>query len=503
MTTDPRPKHGGSRAHLGPSILAVGIALRIVFCAGNDVRHVHDDHWHVIRIIVEERRLPGPTEGWECYQPPLYYLLGAGVYSAARPVARTAGLADEEADAAGRKAIQFISAVAGCLTLLVVWLCLKDLLPGQPGLQAVGLATAAFLPRHVYMSGMATNDALAYLWMTAAVWALLKWRAADWSARWALLAGLACGVALLTKPYGLATLAVVLLATAAAVFARSEPAQSGPTAGGRFLRGALMVTLAVGVGFWPYWRNWRACGSPFVSNYDILDHTIWFQPPGRFEDVSLTSFRLPALLDRPWLHVSTLDSFWTALYAEAWFDHGTMLTIFHYRPFVRHIARTWRDDSKTPAERYHARMDWDTDDVPASELAEARALLILGLLPTGLLVVGLLASLGGAGGGYVSSVLLANLLANLAIPLYQTFRQPHYSSMKATFCLGMLVSGAAFCAWGARWLGWSRRRWPPRVIAAALATLAMVLAVHLVHVAFFPPDYFLPPQMCRDHEPPR
>src|SRR5437016_5370270 len=37
----------------------------------------HDTHGHVqnTRILYFEHRLPNPREGWETYQPPLYYLV--------------------------------------------------------------------------------------------------------------------------------------------------------------------------------------------------------------------------------------------------------------------------------------------------------------------------------------------------------------------------------------------------------------------------------------------
>ncbi|MCX7887854.1 MAG: hypothetical protein N3B01_11460, partial [Verrucomicrobiae bacterium] len=49
---------------------------------------------------------------------------------------------------------------------------------------------------------------------------------------------------------------------------------------------------------------------------------------------SFLSLRLGALLRYPWTHITTVDSFWTQIYAELWFDHGTASTIYQYRPWL-------------------------------------------------------------------------------------------------------------------------------------------------------------------------
>src|SRR5439155_24499601 len=42
------------------------------------------EHLKYITYIQEHRALPLPTEGWEMYQPPLYYLIGAATLSACK-----------------------------------------------------------------------------------------------------------------------------------------------------------------------------------------------------------------------------------------------------------------------------------------------------------------------------------------------------------------------------------------------------------------------------------
>lgn len=361
------------------------------------------------------------------------------------------------------------------------------------------------------MSGMATNDALCYLWMTMVVWSLLRWHGEGGAWRWAIFAGVCTGLALLTKPYGLASLGLVALAVPIGALLRKRGTSDSAEEPRPEVRGLALPTeknvepkrlrcvasglvgvfIAVVVGAAPYVRNYQITGKPFVSNYEIVENAIYLQPPGTLGGVSFASFRLPALLDRPWLHVDTLDSFWTELYARTWFDYGTSLTLFHYKPFVEHTARAWSHREKPPEQRLLDQLTWDASVAPKNVMLEGQALLILGLIPTALMLAGFVIAVSRSARSFACAIIVLNLLGNLAIPIFQTFRQPYYSSMKATFALGAFASAAVLFAWGAEWLRWRDRRWLRVLVVANVVALAVVLTVHLVHVAYFPPNYYM------------
>jgi len=254
-----------------------------------------------------------------------------------------------------------------------------------------------------------------------------------------------------------------------------------------------MAAVALVIGVWPYVRNARLAGSPFATSVEIIDNTMRLQPPGNVSGVSFASFRLPALLDRPWLHVSTLDSFWTEIYARTWFDYGTSLTLFHYEPFALHTLKSWAMPNRTPKQRVINQLTWDLNVTPRSEAVAGRALYVLGLLPTAMLVIGVVVGFWRIGRDPANALHALNVVANVAIPLGMTLRLPHYASMKATYALGAMASGAVLVAVGAEALGWHQRRWLRRVVVLNLILLAGVLATHLVHIAYFPPEYFIAP----------
>jgi len=516
-------------------ILLGGSLLRLLYAIGSDPRNVYDDHFHVIRIMVREGRWPRPDEDWETYQPPLYHLLGALVYrTVAGPgMPPSPYVATPEAagspqgvpcpyprHVAGRKAVQLISTFAGIATLGLVWLALRRLFPGDHAVQSVGLAFAALLPRHIYMSGMATNDALTYFWTTLALYAVLRAlpRPSDGSHvappapsakspgnrgqragasasqrphpyRWWIAAGLATALALWTKQYAVPLLGVLVLLIPAAAWVRQVEARRLQMRGA-----AAAVALAVLLGMWPYVRLYRHTGDPLASNVTLRPNNIRDQLPGTVANTSFASLRLRALLHYPWTHVETVDSFWTQVYGELWFDHGTASTIYQYWPWLNHLWPILRDQSLAGPERDRRGLTWVTDVVHPGLLRQGRMLIALGLLPTLLCLLGLVTIWRQPWSAPIGSLIVATFLAGFATPLLQTLRVPHRCSMKATYALWAI--GAFVLLFAAGWSWLCRQRflgWLRWVIAIDLGLLAVVVCWHFIDLAvFFPrsPGYF-------------
>jgi 4-amino-4-deoxy-L-arabinose transferase-like glycosyltransferase len=505
--TTTRDQSRPSRAWWPLGIVVVGVILRVVYMCGTDVRNVYDDHFPVVRIMLEQQRWPRPDEAWEAYQPPLYYALSALSYAVVAgqthmpptPQRTPEQLSSAEGipcpyawHVAGRKAIQFLSTLSGVATLVLAWRMLRRLFPGSPEVQSVAVALVAFLPRHIYMSGMATNDAMTYLWATLAVYGLVRALVPDDRSnsgyRWWTLAGVAVALALWTKQYGLGSLGVLFAAGVGAVFFRNGAARW------RAVRGAaLAVVVAVLLGVWPYFRMWQYTGNPLTSAHTLHPGRIDLQLPGDVSQISFTSLRLPSLLACPWVHLSTVDSYWSAVFAELWFDYGQAATLYQYRPWMRYEFSIWGNKSLNGRERERRGLDWDLTLVPGSMLWSGRVLIALGVIPTALMVVGLFAMWRRVG-VTLGLVLAASLAFGLATPLFQTLRQPFRSSMKATFVLCALPALAVLCGIGWQWLTQRRwGRWLAWVAVANLVLLAAVVTCHFLDLAVVFPgtlDYF-------------
>ena len=163
-------------------------------------------HIDYIGYLQEHKTLPLPNEGFEMFQPPLYYAISAVTLS-------TLGLS--VSDGVGGMVLRLLTACFALVHIMLVFLSLRLLFPGQLGRQLVGLALAAFLPMQLYLSHYVTNETLAATLATAAIFLCLRLLQAQ-SASVVGYAGLGfcLGAALLTKATGVLLVPFIVVAVA-------------------------------------------------------------------------------------------------------------------------------------------------------------------------------------------------------------------------------------------------------------------------------------------------
>jgi len=133
-----------------PLVLAGGLALQYVEVTSPDVRqHDVEGHREYIEHLVSHGRLPEVQQGWETWQPPLYYIVAA-LWRELFPVP---WFGDPF------RAVQFLAAVLYLATLLAgLWMFRQT---GLNHLEAAGaLSLLAFLPGHVFFAARINNDVL-------------------------------------------------------------------------------------------------------------------------------------------------------------------------------------------------------------------------------------------------------------------------------------------------------------------------------------------------------
>jgi len=127
---------------------------------------------------------------YEAWQPPLYYLLAAGIQrlALAWPTAQQL------------LALRLLSVAFGTLLLLIAYQVAGALAPGRTWLALGATALVATVPMHIAITAAVNNDTLAELWVGLLLWQLLV-RVRDHGQglrRWLVL-GVTLGLAALTK----------------------------------------------------------------------------------------------------------------------------------------------------------------------------------------------------------------------------------------------------------------------------------------------------------------
>jgi hypothetical protein len=419
------------------AVLAFGVALRLGLALATPAERAYDDHYPPVRIILTQHRLPDASDCWECYQPPLYYLVSAGLTAAWQ---KLTGASDLEKTA--RRVLQLVSTAAGCATLYVCWLAYRRF-GGPRQLEALALAPVALLPAHIHMSAMATNDAFTHFVASCAIYAALRAGTANWTSRACLLAGALAGATVLSKAYGWVTVVAIVLAAACAT-RRARTVSTSRLRAWLFRPALITLAAALGVGLWPGLRNLRTYGSFHVDNFELRDSPMRFQPPGSVRRICFFSFRLGDLLGNPWLHMSHVDSFWTELYGRMWFDYeGFNTTLAAYRPWQELWRRCAQKYPLWEQARWEMLLSYQRDEVPPAYRPIAVTSYLAGLPITLAILAGLALGVWRSTGDWRYLLVVAHLALALAVPLVQTLRLPHFAAMKVAFALSGISSAPA------------------------------------------------------------
>lgn len=223
-------------------------------------------HLDYVQWILDRRSIPLATDGWQMFQPPLYYL----VLAAAFAVGGVSAAAESAA-----AVVRALGLATGIAHLILVAACMRTLLPGRARAQVIGLCAGAFLPCMLYMHHFPANEPLTAALSTGALLTGLvlsrgpgRWRT------WALL-GFVLGLALLTK----VSAVIVCIAVLGALSAQA-------VLGERTDRRARVLGLSVSVGVlvvtcgWYFLWVWSRLGRPFVGGWEAERGMGWWQDPG-------------------------------------------------------------------------------------------------------------------------------------------------------------------------------------------------------------------------------
>ena len=409
------------------ALLAVAM-VRLTPLAGYDV----DGHLAYVEWIRTRGTLPYPTDGWQMYQAPLYYLLGAGWL----------GLFGEEAGTAtGVRLLRALNVAWAVGFLVAGAFAIRRLVGVRAGASTIGLVFLAATPMAFYLYCYPTNENLCTLMASALFLALarLKGHRID-SLGGAVGLGAVLGLALLSKATAILLLVPVVLVylLRAAAQLRARHAAAARRAVGRL--GVVLLTAAA-VSGWHFIRIYLRYGKPIVGNWDSESGRLWWQMPG---------FRTW------WSYVPDVHAFSRPFFAGLESVPSGLLTTWAGETLAAGFSNV---DNRAP---------WNYE---LSAVSMALCVLLAGLTAVGI----------------VSRVrwrrltmprldlcLLAMTIVTGTLVVWMTLTVPAYAQAKAFYGLVALVPCSVFAARGAR------RIWGPaidRTLPAALVVAPWILVL--------------------------
>ncbi|HSN78153.1 MAG TPA: glycosyltransferase family 39 protein, partial [Anaerolineae bacterium] len=194
---------------------------------------------------------------YEAHQPPLYYLLGAGV------LRLTGG---------ELLPLRLLSVALGALFIVLIYAIVRLIFPGRPALALGAAAFTAFLPMHVAQAASVNNDALAEVLLAMILLLSIRYVKLAMlgprspAPRDALAIGLLLGLALITKVSAYVAIPIALAAPLIAWYEhRRAPVNHSPIHHSPINHFALILLPALLIALPWYVRNAQLYG-----NLDVL-----------------------------------------------------------------------------------------------------------------------------------------------------------------------------------------------------------------------------------------
>jgi len=289
--------------------------------------------------------------------------------------------------------------------------------PDRDDLQCFALFIGALMPVNLYMSQYFSNEPLLGILSATCILVIFSWiRAPEYTlqVKQQIFFGVMLGLALLAK------------ATAFLLVAIALPCMVFIMAKHNCSRRDLVISLARVIGIillvagWYYLRNFLILGKPFVGGWDAGRGITWWQEPGFRNISSFLTFGKSLIYP---VYAAT-HSFWDALYSTMWVD-GLLGS----------------------QSSYESRPPWNYNYVLTCAL--------LSLVPTIALVNSLLFPVRtkefNQSTTYIIVISSISVIIYIAAIMYLYFHLPIYSTVKASYSLGILPCYAILIAAGLKY----------------------------------------------------
>jgi len=386
-------------------------------------------HTQYISYVASYWRVPLATEGWQMFQPPLFYYLEAFIFRSFLHLFEPETVV---------RLLKLLPLVCGAAYVEISYRILRYAYPGRESLQVIGILIGGLLPMNLYMSQSIGNEPLAgcltALTILYACRALLGGFQSN--RELGLIMGFTLGLAILTKPTAILIVPPLLFYVSAALFRRCQSVEEG-------IRSVIhFVTLLLGVAFvvsgWYYVRNYIEMGRFFIGGWDSSREIVWWMNPGyrtpRQFYVFGESLFYPVF--------SSIYGFWDALYSTFWLD-GFLSSL------ISKESLPWNHTFMTGGA-------------------------LLSLLPSAAIIIGIIVATAKKGDGALRQMLrfsVTSVILYLVALFYIFLKVPILTSVKATYASGLTPCFALLAAAGFEVL--TRWRLPRAVVYGILACWAV------------------------------
>jgi hypothetical protein len=408
--------------------------LRILLFLINPPLNAFDNHFEPIFLIMKYGTVPAKDACWQCYHPPVFYWISAMVGNLAVKMGATLTQL--------LKLFQFICCLYGILTVGIIYLILNKIKLSEFS-RLFAFGTICFLPRHIYMSAMNSNDTITYLLVAICTYLLLITIERKFSPTSVIAVSIAITITLYTKYTSFVILPVMLT-----VFLLAYHNISSFNRNNYII--VLILAFLIPLSFLSFstFYNIKIYGSPLPWNVKIKDPNV--SQPRDKGGVNYFNFKPWETIKNPILVPGNLNSFWTLIYSRMWFD---MEPKFLYLmdsndSWWNHYYGWLRGEMKFPG---------DNPSMSKLTILTGSGLITLGLFPLFFFILGVGRYLAGLRNNFSKSngteslkmsifpiLIISNTLGIIAI----THRMPVFSAMKASYLLNSMPAIAVYIGIG-------------------------------------------------------
>jgi hypothetical protein len=400
-----------------------------------------DGHIEHLRYVAAGRGVPMPDQGWEMYQPPLYYWLASAVYRAVLPFSPGKLKRRQEqpsSDFLALKAVQLLTPIFALLHMLVVLKLVRHLFPNTRESFPFTVAFVMLMPMQIYFNSFISNESFSAFMISVALFLLvLMVTGPRFDTGYSAALGITMGLACLSKYTGF--LVAMTAGFVYGVFLFKKLANRRQLIIS-FLTASLLF-LALAGPF--YFRNIKKYGKPLPLNTQFVKHF-----PVEYFDLAFLIDPLRIGHGAVDKYLSREISFIDGNYSSMWLDHS-------------HVAYPW------------------------TRLFEV-LIYYLAIFPTLLIAVGFLRAIAACRkdsemGRACLTILAVFSFANCAY-LYFILRYGGFEGVKAFYLLSMMSPIAVFFEVG-RGAGTNTER-EKTVFAVPMVLLYTAIAIYYLLVPF-------------------